>query len=205
MTIHTAQTLLGLLLKGGWLMFPLGLLSLISLYIIAERLFTYRKYLNFSSSFLEEIDEALQHADTSKIKQICTEQDNLIAKVIRKGIEQRQAANFTLIVENESSRVVSFLEEKLSALATISGAAPMIGFLGTVTGMIQTFMAIAQEKHQLSSQVFSSGIYEAMVTTVAGLMVGIIAYLGYNYCVAKVHKATVRLSYLVNLLLAKMG
>ncbi|TSJ81454.1 MotA/TolQ/ExbB proton channel family protein [Cardinium endosymbiont of Dermatophagoides farinae] len=202
MTIYT--TLLGLLLKGGWLMFPLLLLSLISIYIIVERLFTYRKYLNFSSSFLETIEEAIDNGDASKVQQICMEQDNIIQKVISKGIEQRQASNITLVLENESSRVVSFLEEKLSLLATIAGAAPMIGFLGTVTGMIQTFMAISQEKHQLSSQVFSGGIYQAMITTVAGLIVGIIAYLGYNYCVAQVNKATVRLSYLVNLFLTKV-
>ncbi|UWW96433.1 MAG: MotA/TolQ/ExbB proton channel family protein [Candidatus Cardinium sp.] len=169
-----------------------------------ERLFTYRKYLNFSSSFLETIEEAIDNGDASKVQQICMEQDNIIQKVISKGIEQRQASNITLVLENESSRVVSFLEEKLSLLATIAGAAPMIGFLGTVTGMIQTFMAISQEKHQLSSQVFSGGIYQAMITTVAGLIVGIIAYLGYNYCVAQVNKATVRLSYLVNLFLTKV-
>lgn len=204
MTIYTSQTLLGLLLKGGWLMFPLALLSLISVYIIIERLLTYRRHLNLSSSFLKEMEEQLNNGDMSAVKHICTEQDNIIQKVISKGIEQRQASNITLILESESNRMVSLLEEKLSLLATISGAAPMIGFLGTVTGMIQTFIAISQEQHHISSQVFSSGIYEAMVTTVAGLMVGIIAYLGYNYCIARVSKATARLSYLANLFLARI-
>lgn len=204
MNIYTLQTLLGLLLKGGWLMLPLVLLSLISLYIIVERLLTYRKYLSLSSSFLEAIEEALNNGDVSKIKHICSEQDNIIEKVISKGIDQRQTSNVALVLESESNRMIAFLEEKLSFLATISGVAPMIGFLGTVTGMIQTFIAISQEKHHISSQLFSSGIYEAMVTTVAGLIVGIIAYLGYNYCIAQVNKATTRLSYLVNLFLAKV-
>ncbi|WP_250238495.1 MotA/TolQ/ExbB proton channel family protein [Cardinium endosymbiont of Oedothorax gibbosus] len=185
-------------------MLPLVLLSLISLYIIAERLLTYRKYLSCSSSFLEAIEEVLNNGDVSKIQHICGEQDNIIEKVISKGIEQQQASNLALILESESNRMIAFLEEKLSCLATISGAGPMIGFLGTVTGMIQTFIAISEEKHHISSQLFSSGIYEAMVTTVAGLIVGIIAYLGYNYCIAQVSKATARLSYLVNLFLAKV-
>lgn len=205
MTIYTTQTLLGLLLKGGWLMFPLAWLSLTAVYIIVERLLIYRKYLNFSSGFLESMEEQLTHGDLSKINHLCRNPANIIQKVISKGIAERQASNVALILESESSRMISFLEEKLSLLATISGAAPMIGFLGTVTGMIQTFMAISQEKHHMSSQVFSSGIYEAMVTTVAGLMVGIIAYLGYNYCIARVNKAAARLSYLVNLFLAKVG
>lgn len=204
MNIYTSQTLLGLLLKGGWLMLPLVLLSLISLYIIVERLLTYRKYLSLSGSFLEAIEEVLSNGDVSKIKHICNEQDNIIEKVINKGIEQRQTSNVALILESESNRMIAFLEEKLSFLAMISGVAPMIGFLGTVTGMIQTFIAISQEKPHISSQLFSSGIYEAMVTTVAGLIVGIIAYLGYNYCIAQVSKATTRLNYLVNLFLAKV-
>ncbi|WP_243517268.1 MULTISPECIES: MotA/TolQ/ExbB proton channel family protein [unclassified Candidatus Cardinium] len=204
MHIYNAHTLLGLLLKGGWLMFPLALLSLMSVYIILERLLIYRKYLNFPTSFLEAIETQLNEGDLSKITHLCSQQDNIIQKVMSKGIRKRQASNIALILESESSRMLSFLEEKLSLLATISGAAPMIGFLGTVTGMIQTFMAISQEKHHLSSQVFSSGIYEAMVTTVAGLVVGIIAYLGYNYCIAQINKATAKLNYIVNLFLANI-
>lgn len=185
-------------------MLPLALLSLISLYILVERLLTYRKYLRFSSDFLAELEEQLNHGDVAQIQHICAEQTNIIQKVISKGMAERQAAHVALILESESGRVISFLEERLSLLATIAGAAPMIGFLGTVTGMIQTFIAISQEKNHLSAQVFSSGIYEAMVTTVAGLVVGIIAYLGYNYCIMQLTKATARLNYLVNLFIAKV-
>lgn len=205
MTISNGQTLFGLLLKGGWLMIPLLWLSLTAVYIIVERLLIYRKYLNCSSSFLASLEEKLNNGHLPAINDICTNPNNIIQKVIRKGITERQTSNVALILESESSKMVSFLEEKLSLLATISGAAPMIGFLGTVTGMIQTFMAIAQDKHHMSSQVFSGGIYEAMVTTVAGLIVGIVAYLGYNYCMAKVNKAAANLSYLVNLFLAKIA
>lgn len=204
MKIHTAQTLLDLLLKGGWLMIPLGLLSLLSVYLIVERLLTYRKYLHFSSNFLDEIEHQLSDGNMEEVHHLCTPQDNIIQKIIGMGLQQRKTSskNIELILENESKKAVSFLEENLSLLATISGVAPMIGFLGTVTGMIQTFMAIAQEKNQLSSQIFSGGIYEAMVTTVAGLVVGITAYISYNYCVSRVTKTVSRLTYLVNLFLA---
>ncbi|MGI2262154.1 MotA/TolQ/ExbB proton channel family protein [Candidatus Cardinium hertigii] len=200
----TTHTLLGLLLKGGWLMLPLMSLSVTAVYIIVERLFIYRKYLNFSSGFLALMEEALNDGDLSKVKHICTDQDNIIQKVISKGIAERQTSNVALILESVSSKIIAYLEEKLSLLATISGVAPMIGFLGTVTGMVQTFMAISQENHHIASHVFSSGIYEAMVTTVAGLIVGIIAYLGYNYCIAQVNKAVATLTYVVNLFLAKV-
>lgn len=204
MKIHTTQTFLDLLLKGGWLMIPLGLLSLLSVYLIVERLLTYRKCLYFSEGFLDEIAHQLSDGNMEEVHHLCAPEDNIIQKIIGKGLQQRKASskNIELILENESKKAVSFLEENLSLLATIAGVAPMIGFLGTVTGMIQTFMAIAQEKNQLSSQIFSGGIYEAMVTTVAGLVVGITAYISYNYCVARVTKTVSRLTYLVNLFLA---
>ncbi|WP_339044410.1 MotA/TolQ/ExbB proton channel family protein [Cardinium endosymbiont of Tipula unca] len=195
---------MNLLLKGGWLMIPLGLLSLLSVYLIIERLLTYRTYLHFSTSFLEEMENQLNHGNMEEVRHLCTPQDNIIQKIIGKGLAHRKTSsrNIELILESESNKAVSFLEENLSLLAMIAGVAPMIGFLGTVTGMIQTFMAIAQEKNQLSSQVFSGGIYEAMVTTVVGLVVGITAYIGYNYCIARVTKTASRLTYLVNLFLA---
>ncbi|WP_184891155.1 MotA/TolQ/ExbB proton channel family protein [Candidatus Cardinium hertigii] len=204
--MHNSQTLLSLLLKGGWLMFPLALLSLIGVYIIVERLLRYHKYLRFSDNFLKELEEQLNNGNIERIYQLCLPQENVIQKVISKGLQQRQvsAKGVELILESESNKMISFLEKNLSFLATISGAAPMIGFLGTVTGMIQTFMAIAQEKNHVSAQIFSSGIYEAMVTTVAGLMVGITAYLGYNYCIAQVNNTAKKLTCLANLFLANL-
>lgn len=203
-TLNSSENLLSLLLKGGWLMVPLALLSLISVYIIIDRLLTYRNYLSLSTPFLQTIEEALSNGNLSDLKHICAKQDNIVSKVLNKVLLQPKTSNTSLLLESESNKIVAFLEEKLSLLATIAGVAPMIGFLGTVTGMIQTFMAIAQDRHHLSAQAFSGGIYEAMVTTVAGLMVGIIAYLGYNYFTARVTKATGKVTYLVNLFLANL-
>jgi biopolymer transport protein ExbB len=202
---EVSQNVLSLLMKGGWLMVPLLLLSLVGVYVLIERLLTYRTYLNLSESFLETLDDQLQSGDIHQLQKLCTPADNIIQKVLLKGIQSRQTAakSTECILESESKRIIATLEERLAILATIAGVAPMIGFLGTVTGMIQTFMSISQEKSQLATQLFSNGIYEAMVTTMVGLIIGIIAYIGYNYCLMRVTKAADRLSYAANLFLAK--
>ena len=126
----------------------------------------------------------------NEAKLICSEVDTPIARMIEKGILKIGSSMNTIeaSIENIGKIELNKLEKNLSLLATISGAAPMIGFLGTVTGMIQAFIAIAQEEGAVSPKLLSSGIYEAMITTAAGLFVGIIAYLGYNYLVTRVQK-----------------
>ena len=113
---------------------------------------------------------------------------------LKKGLGG-ELKNIEASIENVGKIEIYKLEKNLSLLATISGAAPMIGFLGTVTGMIRAFMAIAQEEGTVSPKLLSSGIYEAMLTTAAGLFVGIIAYLGYNYLVTRVQKLIYKMEY----------
>ena len=207
MIAHSSQTLINLLLKGGWLMIPLLLLSIISVYIIVDRLLIYNKCLpEANNNSLKEIEEQLNHSNLEYVKRICEPQNNIVQQVLYKGLEQRKISNqnITLLLENESNKSLAYLEENLSLLATIAGAAPMIGFLGTVTGMIQTFMAIAHTSSHHSTHALSSGIYEAMVTTVVGLVVGIIAYLGYNYCTNRINKAAQQLSYLITLFIIRI-
>ena len=117
--------------------------------------------------------------------------------MILKGLSRinRNLKNIEASIENVGKIEIYNLEKNLSLLATISGAAPMIGFLGTVTGMIQAFISIAQEEGAVSPKLLSSGIYEAMITTASGLFVGIIAYLSYNYLVAKVEKLIHNMEY----------
>ena len=203
MPIYTSETLLSLLLKGGWLMFPFALLSLAMVYIMVERFLVCHKYLRGSSRVLESLEGCLHKGDLEQVHYFCAPEEHLIQKVLSKGMHQSKSKHLELILKNESGKYLAILEENLSWLATIAGVAPMIGFLGTVIGMVQTFMAMAQEKNQVSAEFFSSGIYEAMITTVAGLIVGIIAYMGYNYFVARINQSTKQLEYLVNLFLAK--
>ncbi|MDD9139726.1 MAG: MotA/TolQ/ExbB proton channel family protein [Candidatus Cardinium sp.] len=201
-----STTFLSLLLKGGWLMLPLMVLSLLSVYIMVERWLSYRIHLYHIKDFANEVEEQLNSNDLESVYQLCLPQYNMIQKVLYKGLEQRNlsSTNLALLLEGESNRHIALLEEKLSFLATISGVAPMIGFLGSVMGMVQAFMAIAQEQNQLSSQYFSNGIYEAMVTTIVGLIVGITAYVGYNFFVARVNQSAQKLSYLATLFLTKV-
>ena len=128
---------------------------------------------------------------------ICAESDSPIARMIEKGISRigSPLKNIEVSIENVGKIEIYRLEKNLSLLATISGAAPMMGFLGTVTGMIQAFIAIAQEEGAVSPKLLSEGIYQAMVTTAVGLLVGIVAYLGYNFLVARVQKIIHKMEY----------
>ncbi|MFT7030606.1 MAG: biopolymer transport protein ExbB [Marinoscillum sp.] len=128
--------------------------------------------------------------DVAAAKVLCHDTDTPVARMIEKGVSRigSPLKNIEVSIENIGKVEIYRLEKNLSMLATISGAAPMIGFLGTVTGMIQAFIAIAQEEGAVSPKLLSSGIYEAMVTTAAGLFVGILAYLGYNYLITRVQK-----------------
>ena len=127
----------------------------------------------------------------------CQQSDTPIGRMIGKGLSRigSPLKNIEVSIENVGKIEIYNLEKNLSLLATISGAAPMIGFLGTVTGMIRAFISIAQEEGAVSPKLLSAGIYEAMLTTAAGLFVGIIAYLGYNYLVTRVQKIVHNMEY----------
>ncbi len=189
--------LIELLLKGGFMMIPIFLLSILAVYIFVERLMTIRKASQTPDGFLDNIKSAVLRGDVNGAKLLCAQSDTPIARMIEKGIARlgSQLKNIEASIENVGKIEVYKLEKNLSFLATISGVAPMIGFLGTVTGMIQAFIAIAQEEGTVSPKLLSSGIYEAMITTASGLFVGIIAYLGYNYLVTRVQKLVYRMEY----------
>lgn len=189
--------LIELLLKGGYMMIPIFLLSILAVYIFVERLLTIKKASQTPDGFLENIKNSVLRGDVNGAKLLCAQNDTPIARMIEKGVSRlgSQLKNIEASIENVGKIEIYKLEKNLSYLATISGVAPMIGFLGTVTGMIRAFIAIAQEEGTVSPKLLSSGIYEAMLTTAAGLFVGIIAYLGYNYLVTRVQKLVYRMEY----------
>ena len=139
----------------------------------------------------------INNNDINGAKLICDDTNNPIARMILKGLNkiENSLKNIETSIENVGKIEIYNLEKNLSLLATISGAAPMMGFLGTVTGMIQAFISIAQEEGAVSPKLLSSGIYEAMITTATGLFVGIVAYLAYNYLVSRVEKLIHRMEY----------
>lgn len=188
---HQAMNMFELLLKGGWVMLPLFLLSIMSLYIILERILVLRKHKS-PRSWMAKIAKSLQEGPIDAIRPLCERKANAVAVVLLRGLDtmDMKPKTIELAMENVGKNIVHRLEKNLSLLGTIAMVAPMLGFLGTVTGMIQAFIAMSQATEQVSPKLLSSGIYEAMITTATGLVVGIIAYLGYNYLVAKIQSMT---------------
>ncbi len=183
-------SILELSVKGGIMMIPIVLLSILAVYIFVERILTINRASKTPPGFFDKIKEMVVRGDISGARLLCAQNDTPIAKMIEKGISRlgSQLKNIETSVENIGKIEIAKLEKNLALLATVAGAAPMFGFLGTVTGMIRAFMSIAQQTSTVSPKLLSSGIYEAMVTTAAGLMVGIPAYLAYNYLVARIQK-----------------
>ena len=190
-------SIMDLILQGGFMMVPIGLLSVAAIYIFVERVLTIRKSVGTPDGFLDSIKVSVQNGDISSARMLVAQNDTPIARMIDKGISRigSPLKNIEVSIENVGKIEIFKLEKNLSLLATISGAAPMLGFLGTVIGMINAFIAIAQETGNVSPALLSEGIYTAMVTTAAGLFVGILAYLGYNYLVSRVQKVIHHMEY----------
>ncbi|MEO9851311.1 MAG: MotA/TolQ/ExbB proton channel family protein [Reichenbachiella sp.] len=183
-------SVLDLLLKGGYMMVPILLLSLVGTYVFIERILTIKDAAKTPQAFMDNIKQMVLSGSITEATTLCQTTATPIARMVGKGIARigNPLKNIEASIENVGKIEIYKLEKNLSLLATISGAAPMIGFLGTVTGMIQAFISIAQEEGAVSPKLLSSGIYEAMITTAAGLFVGILTYLAYNYLVTRVSK-----------------
>ncbi len=183
--------------EGGLMMIPIVLSSFIAIYVFVERMLTINKANKSPDAFISKIKELVLKGDINGAKMVCAQFDSPIARMIEKGVSRigSPLKNIEASIENIAKIELFKLEKNLSILATISGAAPMMGFLGTVIGMVQAFISIAQEEGSVSPKLLSSGIYTAMVTTVAGLIVGIVAYLGYNYLVTRVSKVVHKMEY----------
>lgn len=190
-------TLYDLVMAGGWVMIPLFLLSIVAVYIFVERYLTINNASKGSTKFVEEVKEKVASGKIDEAKLIASKYNSPAAKMISKGLSRIGSPLKTIeaSIENVGKLEINRLEKNLSILATISGAAPMIGFLGTVMGMIQAFISIAQEEGTVSPKLLSAGIYEAMITTAAGLIVGIIAYVAYNYLSTQIQKVIHAMEY----------
>jgi biopolymer transport protein ExbB len=200
LTIIEAQekiSVMDLLFKGGFMIIPIFLLFIITIYIFIERILVINKESKSPKNFTDEIIKRVNNNDINGAKLICNDTNNPIARMILKGLNkiENSLKNIETSIENVGKIEIYNLEKNLNLLATISGAAPMLGFLGTVIGMIRAFISIAQEEGAVSPKLLSSGIYEAMISTAAGLFVGIIAYLAYNYLVSRVEKLIYRMEY----------
>ena len=174
--------------KGGWLMIVLLILSIIAIYIFGNKYWLIRKAGKMDKNFMNEIHDLIHDGKIKSAIELCQQYDSPIARLVEKGIERigRPLQDIQTAVENMGNVEVARLEKNLPMLATIAGGAPMIGFLGTVTGMIEAFFRMSTAGNNIDITLLSGGIYEAMVTTVGGLFVGIIAYFGYNYLTSQI-------------------
>lgn len=172
--------------KGGWIMIVLGILSLICFYILFERLYVIRKARKDAPLFMEKIKGDILDGNIDEALKFCDSVNTPVARMIKKGITRlgRPIADVQMAIENTGNYEVAKLEKGLNVMATIAGGAPMIGFLGTVTGMVRAFYEMASAGNNIDITLLSGGIYEAMITTVGGLIVGIIALFAYNYLVS---------------------
>lgn len=182
--------LIELVFKGGFFMVPLVVLSVMAVYIFVERYLTIKKARKEDSQFMNLIKDFVASGNIHSAQDLCNKTDHPLARMMSKGVMRigRPLKDIETAVENVGKIEVGKLEKNLGTLATIAGAAPMIGFLGTVTGMIRAFYNMSKAGNNIDPGLLSGGIYEAMVTTAAGLVVGIIAYIGYNLLVSMIDK-----------------
>ncbi|MBT3242075.1 MAG: MotA/TolQ/ExbB proton channel family protein [Bacteroidetes bacterium] len=185
-----AIPIIELTLKGGWIMIPIALLSILAIYIFVERYFAIRKAGQEDTHFMNRIKEFIHEGKIDAAIRLAQATNTPVSRMIEAGIRRigRPMNDVNAAIENVGKLEVYQLERGLPTLATSAGAAPMIGFLGTVIGMIRAFWDMSNAGSNIDVGLLSNGIYTAMVTTAAGLFVGIIAYFCYNILVAKIDK-----------------
>ena len=183
-------------LKGGWIMIPLALMLVFAIYIFIERMIVTQQASKEDVSFMARIKDYIYDGKLDAALKLCRDTKSPSARMIEKGISRlgRPMSDVLVAIENVGNIEIAKLEKGLSLLATISGGAPMLGFLGTVMGMVQAFFEMEQAGgNTINLSQLSGGIYTAMVTTVAGLIVGVCAYFAYNYLVGRVNEVMRRL------------
>ncbi len=192
-TIHIAEkeSVLDLAMQGGWyIMIPLVLMLLFAIFIFFERLMAIGKASKTDKNFMNKIKDYILDGKFDSAKNLCSQQNNPQSRMIDKGIARigKPMKDIATSIENVGKLEIYRLEKNLSSLATVAGAAPMIGFLGTVIGMIAVFQNMKEGGGDIQVDQLSGGIMQAMITTVAGLIIGIVAYICYNFLVARVEK-----------------
>jgi len=189
----TSLSYFDLAIKGGWVMIPIFLLSLIAVYIFIERFVAIKNASKIDQNFMNRIKDYIYDGKIDSATALCQSTNNPLARMIEKGISRigRPLNDINTAISNIGQVEVYKLEKGLPILASCAGGAPMLGFFGTVLGMVKTFMDMSNAGSSLDVGILSNGIYIALITTVGGLLVGIPAFFAYNYLVARVE-------YLVN-------
>lgn len=179
-----------LLSQGGVLMIPLFLLSLLAIYVIVERWMFLRNSRMEKEVFLNEIEKMLKEGDRDRALRYCDQYDKPLPRILKSGIRRlgRPIRDIEDAIHNAGKKEIFHLEKRMNWLATIAGVGPLIGFTGTVTGMIEAFMDIQALQGNVNPSVLAGGIWEALITTATGLIVGILAYGAYNFLLGKINR-----------------
>lgn len=186
----TSMSFLEILTQGGFLMIPLFILSVLAIYVIAERWRTLENSKMDIAAMLNNIESLLKSGSQQRAIQYCEEFDKPLARILKSGIRRlgRPIRDIEESIRNAGKKEIFLLEKRMNWLATIAGVAPLIGFTGTVTGMIRAFMDIQALQGNVNPSVLAGGIWEALITTATGLIVGIIAYGFYNFLLGKINR-----------------
>ncbi|MBR5984160.1 MAG: MotA/TolQ/ExbB proton channel family protein [Bacteroidales bacterium] len=184
-----SQSYWDLAVQGGWIMIVLAVLSVLAIYIFIDKYLAVKKAGKNQDGFMQNIKNYIKEGKIDNAIDSCRNNNSPISRMIEKGLQRigRPLNDVNTAIENVGKQEVAKLEKGLALLATIAGGAPMIGFFGTVTGMVQSFSSMAAAGNALEIKDLAGGIETALVTTVGGLFVGIIAYFAYNILVAKVN------------------
>jgi biopolymer transport protein ExbB len=198
-TVGTAETSLWTLVAGEnggslFIMIPLMIMSVIVVYIFVERYLAVKRSSKEEKDFMMKIKEYLKEGKIDSAKDLCARSENPAARMIEKGISRlgKSQEDIAVSIENTGRLEVMRLEQRLSFLATSAGVAPMLGFLGTTIGMVQVFIEM-KSMRSLELSTISPGIMQAMITTVGGLIVGIMAYVAYNFLVARIESVVYKM------------
>ncbi|MCD4771993.1 MAG: MotA/TolQ/ExbB proton channel family protein [Bacteroidales bacterium] len=188
-------SILDLAIKGGWIIAILAVFSIIAVYIFIERYFVISRASKEDKNFMNNIRDFIHNGRVDSALSLCKNNSSPISRMIEKGLSRigKPLSDINAAIENVGKLEVSRMEKNIAGLATIAGASPMLGFLGTVIGMIKAFYDMSMAGNNVDIALLSGGIYQAMITTVAGLIVGIIGYICYNILVARVEKLVFKL------------
>lgn len=181
-----------LVMDGGYIMIPLALLLLLTIYLFVERYIVINRTVKEDPSLISKLRDYLNEGDIKSAENLCRNSDSPYGRMLLKGVQRigRPINEVTSAIENTGNIEVAALGRGMTWLSTTAAGAPMLGFLGTVIGMIEAFFQLAKAGAQNNISLLSGGIYQALVTTVAGLIVGIIALFAYNYLSSRIVKAT---------------
>ncbi|TNF42060.1 MAG: MotA/TolQ/ExbB proton channel family protein [Bacteroidetes bacterium] len=192
---EATMSLADLYLAGGWVIYLITLLSFVALYIFVERYLVIQKASKSDPNFMNRIKDYMYEGKVDAALQLCRKTNSPQARMVEKGIARlgRPLADVTAAIENVGRLEIHKLEKRFPTLATIAGAAPLMGFFGTVIGMVQAFYEMSLAGNSLDISTLSGGIYTALITTVGGLILGILAYFGYNLLVVRVENVVFQL------------